>query len=257
LPRSRDFSVSPDGTSVAFLTEPQTDLEHVYVYVADLDGTGLRRVTTRSSGYAYLPRWSPDGTKIVYVGCCSDDVYVLSLESGRSVRLTHERESVWDATFSADGSSVLFTMAEGEKLSLWRVSTAGGRPTVLISNAAFGTYSPDGSTIAFRRNHPRPVFSSCPDCWLVGLGISFANSDGSEPQAASDTDDVFGPIASAPGGARWSPDGSRIVYRSDWNSIGELLVLDVATGMNERIGSGVAAEWVDNDTLLVDGFERS
>ena len=45
-------------------------------------------------------------------------------------------------------------------------------------------------------------------------------------------------------------------YRSDWNSFGDLLVMDVATSANERIGSGVAAQWVDNDTLLVDGFER-
>jgi tetratricopeptide (TPR) repeat protein len=54
---------SPNGRQVAFMSQRDHNWE---VYVINLDGTGLRRLT-RSPGNDGLPAWSPDGRYIAFV----------------------------------------------------------------------------------------------------------------------------------------------------------------------------------------------
>jgi tricorn protease-like protein len=67
---------------------------------------------------------------------------------------------IWHANFSPDGRTILFTRIKDAGPNggpeLWSVPVGGGKTSLLLrlpsvhNNAAFGTYSPDGS-IAYRR----------------------------------------------------------------------------------------------------------
>jgi Tol biopolymer transport system component len=52
----------------------------------------------------------------------------------------------------------------------------------------------------------------------------------------------------------WSPDGTRIAYLDADQPIGELkiFVVDVVTGETTFVAEGIAAEWLDDHTLIIE-----
>ena len=62
-----DFS--PDGSQIVFLrAEPDTDPVTGSLYVVNVDGTGLHRITPPGLDVGAAARWSPDGKEIVFSG---------------------------------------------------------------------------------------------------------------------------------------------------------------------------------------------
>jgi hypothetical protein len=62
-----DFS--PDGSQIVFLrAEPDTDPVTGSLYVVNVDGTGLHRITPPGIDVGATARWSPDGKEIVFAG---------------------------------------------------------------------------------------------------------------------------------------------------------------------------------------------
>src|SRR5947207_6583546 len=82
---------SPDGGRIAFTSHRTGDDE---TYVMNADGSGVRRVT-RSRGDDENPTWLPDGRRLVIAsvrgGNKRPQIYVVSIGTGRAVRLTHDR----------------------------------------------------------------------------------------------------------------------------------------------------------------------
>ena len=56
-------SLSPDGTQVVFARRPASDSGRPSIWIADADGSHLRRLETRGDN----PLWSPAGNRIVYL----------------------------------------------------------------------------------------------------------------------------------------------------------------------------------------------
>ncbi len=89
-----DGAISPDGKRVVFVRENNGNYD---LWLEDLDGGGLTQLT--SSPYADLePAWSPDGHNIAFVSNRDSrgdvrvtSIYVLNLDSGKTVRLTNAR----------------------------------------------------------------------------------------------------------------------------------------------------------------------
>ncbi len=149
------------------LHQPATNGTHVaFVYaddlwVARLDGTDLRRLTT-DDGVESSPAFSPDGSLIAFSAQYEGnvDVYVVASEGGVPKRLTWHPGPDIAHGFTPDGRKVLFTSGRsvftGNYQQLFTVTLDGGMPDQLpIPNAASGAYAPDGRRIAYNPNGPR------------------------------------------------------------------------------------------------------
>jgi Tol biopolymer transport system component len=242
------YAVSPDGTEVAYspFPDPIDDDVRLLMYVANVDGSAVRPVMETSSIDQINPRWSPTG-QIVYqrrnaFGEEVGELYLIDPASGSETRLTQlpEQDShhwFMSQSIHPDGQTVLFNLPRGpledQSWDLWTIPTTGGQPTLLRRNAAHGSYSPTGSTIAYLGGPGlRGTDFGAPNIWL-------ADADGSDPRRLVEGTNVRWP--------RWSPDGTLIAYEDEDG----VYVVDVGTGETSRVIDGYAPEWLDDDTLIV------
>ena len=246
------YAVSPDRSQLAYVG---TDEGEDQIFIARIDGTGVRQVTHEPNG-AWSPAWSPDGTRIAYEGFDSGHVlglYVLDVVSGESTQISGANPAYVRAGdrgpgpaqpaephFTPDGSSLVYTDGSEGHPVIRTVPVVGGTSTLLIGprehlrDAENGSLSPDGSLVTFLGSQiGRPE----PQRWV-------ANADGTERRLLPD---VYGiPCRSNPAGT-WSADGSRIVCAE----ASRVIVVDIATGVASPVAVGRAAIWLDDDTLLV------
>jgi Tol biopolymer transport system component len=128
--------------------------------VVNADGTGLRTLP-RLPGDELEPVWSPDGTRIAFIGDpggVSFDLYVVNAD-GTGLRLVlataiaDERDPAW----SPDGRRIVFSADFAGTRAIWQVDSDGNHLRRLTTGAGPDrqpVYSPDGSHIAFVRGAP-------------------------------------------------------------------------------------------------------
>ena len=245
---SSPVAVSPDGSQIAYGTEESGTPQ---IYVANADGSLAERVTNDRGG-AEQADWSPDGTRLTYVGSAQNGsgrgVYVLDLETGRTRRIAEIEGFVANPNWSPDGRTIVYTThalgAFGEGGSLLRsVDVSTGKVTKLTGRtdgAADADWSPDGSTIAFASDEVGRALDDV-------HGIFLMNPDaGGMHMLVADV------VAFVP---RWSPDGSEISYfAEDGGVCCSAYVVDVTSGRVHKVAlEGLFTAWLDDDTLLVQG----
>jgi Tol biopolymer transport system component len=227
------YAASPDGSLLAYVRDGDEGTDQIFI--AGIDGTEVRQMTHDPIG-PREPAWSPDGTKIAYVGR-TGSLFILDVASGDSTQITDER-FVEGPSFTPDGSSILYTHATVPPM-LKTVPVTGGKSRPLfplganLAGAENGSLSPDGSLVTFLE---QGVINVGGNRWV-------ANADGTERRSLPGC--VLRPSGT------WSPDGSRIVC----SAAGAVIVVDIATGDFTRVGeAGEAGEaiWLDDHTLLVD-----
>jgi hypothetical protein len=136
---SSAVDVSPDGAMIAYVDSPTGTGD--IVHVANIDGSDVQEFgNTNLGGGANAPRWSPDGTKIVFQGKRGSQIgnlYVLDVTTGRVEQITDLEpitSGVWwmAPTFSADGQTVYFDKPRIAGLGLRSIGTSGRslRPVV-------------------------------------------------------------------------------------------------------------------------------
>lgn len=141
-PTARDarLAVSPDGTSVAFVSD-RTGWIHVYVMPVDATSESEARQLTSGSFTAGVGGWSPDGRLIAYHhgeprNQMERFISVVDVSSGRSKPVVTARGVSFDPVFSPDGTRLLFQRTDVEhSLDLYAVRTDGSDAIVRLSDS--------------------------------------------------------------------------------------------------------------------------
>lgn len=143
------------------MTQPAISEKHIaFIYgedlwIANADGSQPRRLTV-DEGIESDPCFSPDGNLIAFSAQYdgNTDVFVIPVEGGVPRRLTwHPGEDIVRG-FSPDGRNVLFASQRfvftNRYSQFFTVPITGGYPLkVEIPNAYYGSYSPDGNSMAY------------------------------------------------------------------------------------------------------------
>jgi Tol biopolymer transport system component len=184
---------SPDGRMIAF--DSDRDGERG-VYIADSDGTHVRRIS--GDGYAALPSWSPDATRLAYVrgepGAPSIwNIWIQPLAGGGPQRVTHYRYGqTWTASWFPDGRRIAYS--HEDELTILDLATGHAEhfATPVASRLVrTPAVSPDGSRVVFQ------VFRA--GVWMLHV------ADGSMECVLTDpTAEEFA----------WAPDGRRFAFHS-------------------------------------------
>ncbi|MCY3612821.1 MAG: prolyl oligopeptidase family serine peptidase [Gemmatimonadetes bacterium] len=193
-----DPVLSPDGSKLAYIRESE-------LWVLDLKGGGVRQLTSsHGEGWHNLqPRWSPDGTKILYTAQATDEQ--------RRFRYTD---------FSGLIIGVRFTLIGYGRVRLGVIPATGGETTWLgppegerysLRGGSGAYWSPDGNSVAIN--------------WLsldhTAREIRIASPATGEVRTIwrEEVDAWISPLAIW---VAWSPDSRRLLFtseRTDWNHV--------------------------------------
>ena len=180
------------------------------IYTMNPDGTGITNLSGSPGTFDALPRWSPDGTKLVFSrtdGQTPLNLYRMNADGSNVVRLTNS-PNTGDlfAAWTADGRQIVFTRDTGGSgagcssgSTLWIVN-ADGSGVHELTPPSYIAYmpatSPHGSKVAFSASFDHGLTFQIYTINLDGMGLRRLSP------AVTGFD--FRP--------NWSPDGESLVF---------------------------------------------
>ena len=116
---------SSDGTRVAFSSTRSGSEE---LWIANVDGTGLRQVTSMGGPVCSNPQWSPDDRVIVFDSARegSNDLYLLYPDTLELRRLTQDPAAELEPYWSRDGRWIYFGSDRTGQFETWKMPRDGG-----------------------------------------------------------------------------------------------------------------------------------
>jgi TolB protein len=225
---------SPDGKTVVYASYQKDAME---LWLLDL-GSGTVKPLTSDGAVNVEPRWSPDGTKLVWVSTQYNKRFHIFVADFADhalkniVRLTGESKSplpryyysAYDMeinpVWTRDGKEILFVSNKGHIYGtggFWRMKAEPGAPPHEIhyeetSWKARPDFSPEGW---------RMVYSSYLGRQWQNLWVMPANGGDAFPISYGGWDQT---------NPRWSPDGEKIAYLSNFTGSTAIEVQEYATG---------------------------
>ena len=184
----------------------------VHIYLMDDDGSNVERLTDPAF-YDVLPRWFPDGRRILFQrdhsrGNGSEEnaeFYILDLKTGKAETFMENHPTDRTPVVSPDGKSIAFNSKRGGAYDIYVLNLETGHLKQLtdigdrIGWAYRTDWSPDGHRIAYELE----VAPEGDNIWLM-------NANGHRKKR-------FTPLPKGPnilfrGAPYWSPSGKYIMY---------------------------------------------
>jgi len=150
---------SPDGKKIAFFSN--RDGRRAQIYVMDASGRNQTRLTD-NSGANFGPEWSPDGKRIIFESSRDngdiDEIYIMNGDGSDQTRITHRTEEGFNNIYPMwmpkgrrpNGLKIGFASFGKDKVThVYQADLDGSHPTVLIENASYARWSPNGSKVVF------------------------------------------------------------------------------------------------------------
>ena len=198
-----DPEISPDGKQITFTrrwVDKMNDKFESALYIMNSDG-GRQRFLTKGSG----ARWSPDGTRIAYLGegePKGNQIYVRWMDAeGAVTQVTRLEDAPSGLSWSPDGTSIAFTKVVPQK-ETWNVKLPP-RP-----EGAKWTAEP---AIVERLRYRADRQGMLPNGFRHIFTVS---ATGGAPRQLTTGDFNHGSAGAfgGGGGLSWTPDGKEIVF---------------------------------------------
>lgn len=241
-------ALSPDGRNVAYAVGHSLQMRIAIRPVAG----GRARWLTADTLNAWLPRWSPDGTRILFLS--GGGVFSAAAHGGSVRQEVASRPGgiVRSATWSADGREIAYVRDDS-----LLARTMGSGVTRLIARAPdlhSCRWSPDGAWLACVSGNSFYVTVGA----ISGVGPMFGNL---APSRIVLVPAVGGRPVSVTASASlhqspvWSPDGGTLYYVSNEHGPRDVYALDVHARASDgskpvRVTTGMGAQSID---LSADG----
>ncbi|MBA3568864.1 MAG: PD40 domain-containing protein [Pyrinomonadaceae bacterium] len=200
---------SPDGTKIAFLRSNGFQFD---IYVMNADGSNQTRLTNNLV-IVEPPDWSPDDTRIVSAfesgvgNSFTREIFVVNADGTNLTQLTNSGRNS-SPRWSPDGTRIVFYRFGSTVgiVGIYVMNADGSNQTQLTNSGYdyFPRWSPDSSRITFTSFRDEPSPSTCNNC---NVEIYSMNADGSNQTRLTNN-----PRFDA--SPEWSPDGTRIVFKS-------------------------------------------
>ena len=139
-----DPSWSADGQKIVCVVQKDGTNN---LLILNSDGTLVRSLTDFKNGEGlYTPRFSPDGSTIVFSMARKHDrdVKIIDVESGAISDLIANDGDARDPAFSPDGASVFFSWDKTGIFNIYSINVSSGE-TLLLTNVVGGAFMPNVS----------------------------------------------------------------------------------------------------------------
>jgi len=175
------------------------------IFTMDPDGLNKRQINDQVSG-SYMS-WSPDGTKIAFVGTDGNGFYsqiwTMYADGSNPINVSNSFYFDRDPSWSPDGTKIAFdrTTLESPR-QIWVMNADGTNQKhliVTIQEDLWPTWSPTGTLIAYSSTRDKKQFD-----------LYVADADGSNPHNISN--DQYSHTEPS-----WSPDGRWIAHTFTYN----------------------------------------
>jgi len=177
------------------------------IYTMELDGSNQTRLTT-DAAYDDQPKWSPDGTKIVFMSdrAGNFDIYTMNADGSAQTRITNTPAPDGFPAWSPNGAKIAFVRGDLRNPSAFEIfvmDANGANQTQLTTDSNIDgvpAWSPDGTKIIFMSGGSSVFAANTFEIYVM-------NADGTGRTRLTNNSIVDGQPS-------YSPDGSKILFAS-------------------------------------------